>query len=142
MQGLANQENQRVRSCPDSRKHWLGGLPVYKQVQAAEERLRQAKQDASPSPEKPPEDAKQAEVQSSKGDASLPLAEFTEADERQEHLRAIAGNLIYWKGGLNVLRQAELPKWRGCFTWQIEAKIEALQTEYGQLRVEAAKPDG
>ncbi len=47
-----------------------------------------------------------------------------------------------WKGGLKVLRQAQLPTWRGYFKWQIEAKIEALQTEYATLRAEDAKPDG
>ena len=41
-----------------------------------------------------------------------------------------------------LLRQAQLPKWRGSFQWQIEAKIEALQAEYARLRAEAAKPDG
>jgi hypothetical protein len=40
----------------------------------------------------------------------------------------------------NVRRQAELPKWRGSFQWQIEAKIEALQAEYARLRAEAAEP--
>jgi hypothetical protein len=50
--------------------------------------------------------------------------------------------LLYWKGGLKVLRQAELPKWRGSFQWQIEAKIEALQTAYVRLRAEAAKEGG
>ena len=57
-------------------------------------------------------------------------------------MRALASDLLYWKGGLKVLRQAQLPKWRGCFQWQIEAKIEALQAEYARLRAEAAKPDG
>ena len=42
----------------------------------------------------------------------------------------------------NVPRQTQLPKWRGSFKWQIEAKIEALQAEYATLRAEAAKPDG
>ena len=71
-----------------------------------------------------------------------PTAEVATADERQEQLRAIAGDLIYWKDGLKVLRQAQLPKWRGYFKWQIEAKIEALQAEYATLRAESAKPDG
>ena len=43
---------------------------------------------------------------------------------------------------LKVLRPAQLPKWRGSFTWQIEAKIEALQAAYAKLRAECAKPDG
>ena len=73
---------------------------------------------------------------------SLPPAEVTEGDERQKHLRAIAGDLMYWKGGLKVLRQAQLPKWRGFFKWQIEAKIEALQIAYAKVRAEVAKPDG
>jgi hypothetical protein len=55
---------------------------------------------------------------------------------------AIASDLLYWKGGLKVLRQAQLPKWRGSFQWQIEAKIEALQAEYARLHAEVAKPDG
>jgi hypothetical protein len=50
--------------------------------------------------------------------------------------------LLYWKGGLNVLRQAQLPKWRGHFQWQIEAKIEALQTAYARLRAEDANEGG
>jgi hypothetical protein len=50
--------------------------------------------------------------------------------------------LLSWKGGLKVLRQAQLPKWRGYFKWQIEAKLEDLQTEYAKLRAAAAKPDG
>jgi len=41
-------------------------------------------------------------------------------------LRTLASDLLSWKGGLKVLRQAQLPKWRGSFKWQIEAKIEAL----------------
>jgi hypothetical protein len=41
-----------------------------------------------------------------------------------------------------VLRQAQLPKWRGSFKWQIEAMIEALQAEDATLRTEAANPDG
>jgi hypothetical protein len=60
-----------------------------------------------------------------------------EQDERQAQLRAIASDLLYWKGGLKVLRQAQLPKWRGSFQWQIEAQIEALQTEYAKLHAEA-----
>ena len=70
------------------------------------------------------------------------MAESTEADERQAQLHAIASDLLYWKGGLKVLRQAQLPKWRGSFQWQIEAKIEALQAEYATLRAEVARPDG
>ena len=66
----------------------------------------------------------------------------TEVDERQEQLRTIASDLTYWKGGLKVLRMAQLPKWRGYFKWQIEARIEALQTEYATLRAESAKLDG
>ena len=68
--------------------------------------------------------------------------EVSAADERQEQLRTIASDLLYWRDGLNVLRQAQLPKWRGYFKWQIEAKIEALQAAYTTLRAEAAKPDG
>jgi hypothetical protein len=56
-------------------------------------------------------------------------------------LRAVAIDLLYWKGGLKVLRQAQFPKWRGCFKWQIEAQIEALRTAYARLRAEGAKPD-
>jgi hypothetical protein len=72
----------------------------------------------------------------------LPATENTAADERQAQLRAVVSDLLYWKGGLKVLRQAQLPKWRGSFKWQIEAKIDALQTEHARLRAEAAKPDG
>ena len=68
-------------------------------------------------------------------------AEREEVGERQERLYALASDLLYWKGGLNVLRQAQLPEWRGLFKWQIEAKIEALQQEYARLRGETAKPD-
>ena len=89
----------------------------------------------------PPEYAKQQAAQANEGGTALPPAEITAADERQEQLRAIASDLLYWKGGLKVLRQAQLPKWRGYFKWQIEAKIEALQTEYAKLRAECAKPD-
>ena len=71
-----------------------------------------------------------------------PLAEGNETDGWQAHLRTITSDLLYWKGGLKVLRQAQLPKWRGSFKWQIEAKIEAVQAEYSRLRAEAAKPDG
>ena len=49
---------------------------------------------------------------------------------------------MYWNGGLKVLRLAQLPKWRGHFKWQIEAKIEALQQEYAKVHAECAKPDG
>ena len=114
---------------------------LYKQVQAAEARLRQAEQDAPHSP------VSHQRIPSSKRQASEegnvpPTAEVAAADERQEQLRAIAGDLIYWKDGLKVLRQAQLPKWRGSFKWQIEAKIEALQAAYAKLRAECAKPDG
>jgi hypothetical protein len=71
-----------------------------------------------------------------------PATESHEAAERKEQLRAIASDLLYWKGGLKVLKQAHLPKWRGYFQWQIEAKIEALQTDYTTLRAEIANPDG
>lgn len=46
------------------------------------------------------------------------------------------------KGGLKVLRQAQLPKWRGYFKWQIEARIVDLQAEHARLRVEAANGEG
>lgn len=73
---------------------------------------------------------------------SPPVAEATEVDERQAQLRAIAGDLISWRDGLKVLRLDQPPKWRGYFKWQIEAKIEALQTAYATLRAEAAKEGG
>jgi hypothetical protein len=57
-------------------------------------------------------------------------------------LRAIASDLLYWKGGLKVLRQAQLPKWRGSFKWQIKAQIEALQAAYARRRAEAAREGG
>ena len=69
-----------------------------------------------------------------------PLAEGNETGERQAQLHTIASDLLYWKGGLKVLRQAPLPKWRGSFRWQIEAKTEALQAVYARLRTEAAMP--
>ena len=72
----------------------------------------------------------------------LTLAEVSSANEQQEWLHAIASDLLYWKGGLKILRQAHLPKWRGSFKWQIEAKIEALHAAYARLRVEATGPDG
>ena len=78
----------------------------------------------------------------SKEDTTPTPVEVTEAGERQERLRAVAGELVYWRGGLKVLRQAQLSKWRGSFKWQIEAQIEALQAEYARLRAESAKPDG
>ena len=81
-------------------------------------------------------------AQADRGETALPVAEPTGADERQAQLRAIASELLYWKGGLKVLRQARLPKWRGSFQWQIEAKIEALQAEYARLRAEAANGGG
>ena len=115
---------------------------LYKQVQAAEARLRQAEQETPPSQTAPPEFAKQQEAPASKGGTASPTAEIATADERQEQLRAISSNLIYWRDGLKVLKQARLPKWRGSFKWQIEAKIEALQAAYAKLRAEAAKPEG
>jgi hypothetical protein len=122
---------------------------LYKQVRAAEERLRQAEQDTPPSQTSPPEFAKQQPEyakqhagQTDRGETAQPVAEPTEADERQAQLRAIASDLLYWKGGLKVLRQAQLPKWRGYFKSQIEEQIVSLQTEYARLRAEVAKPDG
>ena len=64
------------------------------------------------------------------------------ADERQAQLHTMASDLTYWRGGLKVLRQAQLPKWRGYFKWQIEAQIEALQAAYARLRTEAADEGG
>ena len=72
----------------------------------------------------------------------LPVTEHTKAGERQAQLGTIASDLLYWKDGLKVLRMAQLPKWRGHFKWQIEAKIEALQVEYARLRAEGAKEGG
>jgi hypothetical protein len=115
---------------------------LYKQVQAADARLRKVEQESSPSQTSPSEFAKQHAGQADGGEAFAPMAETAETDEHQAQLRAIASDLLYWKGGLKVLRQAQLPKWRGYFQWQIEAKIEVLQTEYAKLRAEAAKPDG
>ena len=63
------------------------------------------------------------------------MAEGTTADERQAQLRAIASDLFSWKGGVKVLHQAQRPKWRGCFTWQIEA-------HYATVRAEAVKEGG
>jgi hypothetical protein len=78
----------------------------------------------------------------SEGGTELPSAETAAAGERQEQMHAIASDLLYWKGRLKALRQAQLPKWRGSFQWQIEAQIEALQAEYARLRAEIAKDGG
>jgi hypothetical protein len=114
---------------------------LYRQVQAAEERLRQAEQDTEPASTEPSEYAKQQEESANAGGTVMTLVESLQTDERQEQLRTIASDLLYWKSGLKVLRQAQLPKWRGSFKWQIEAKIEALQQEYATLRAECAKSD-
>jgi hypothetical protein len=89
-----------------------------------------------------PETAKQQAAPASEGEMVSPAIESTTADERQNQIHAIASELMYWKGGLKVLRQAQLPKWRGYFRWQIEAKIETLQQEDATLRAERAKPGG
>ena len=122
---------------------------LYKLVQAAEERLHQAEQETSLFPDvlpecakQPPECAKQQTGQASEEGATLPPVEMAAADERQAQLRTIASDLLYWKGGLKVLKQARLTKWRGSFQWQIEAKIEALQAEHARLHAEAAKEGG
>ena len=78
---------------------------LNKQVRAAEARLRQAEQDTQPSPIEPPEYAKQQATQVDTGEVPRPTAE-TAADEWQAQLRAIASDLLYWKDGLKVLRQA------------------------------------
>ena len=114
---------------------------LYRQVQAAEARLHQAEQDTPPSQTSPPETAKQQAAPVSEGEAARSADETEVADERQAQLRIIAVDLIYWRDGLKVLHQAQLPKWRGLFKWQIEAKIEALQQEYAKLRAACAKPD-
>ena len=125
------------------------GARLDKQVQATEARLRQAEQETLPSPaalpefaKQQPEFAKQQTIPGSEEGAAPSSAETTAAGERQAQLRAIASDLIYWKGGLKVLRQARLPKWRGCFQWQIEARIEALQTAFATLHAEAANGRG
>jgi hypothetical protein len=123
----------------DARKQAGQWVRLYKQVQAAEARLRQAEQGTPPSQTSPPESAKHQEAPVSEEETAPPPHEMSAADERQAQLRAIASDLLYWKGGLKVLRQAQLPKWRGCFKWQIEAQIEALQTEFATLRAEAEK---
>ncbi len=121
----------------DARKQAGQWARLYKQVQSAEERLRQAEQETSLSPTSPPEFAKQREaLASNEGAAPLPAA-GPATDGQQERLRAIASDLLYWKGGLKVLKQARLPKWRGSFQWQIEAKIVDLQAAYASLRAEA-----
>ena len=101
--------------------------------------MYQAEQETSPFPDalpecakQQPEYAKQQAAQASDEGADLPPAETTAAGERQAQLSAIAGDLLSWKGGLKVLRQAQLPKWRGSFQWQIEAQIEALQAAYAR----------
>ena len=107
---------------------------LYRQVQSDEARLRQAEQDTPPAQTSPSECAKQREEQVSEGEIVLPAAGSAAADGRQAKLGAIASDLLYWKGGLKVLRQAQLPKWRGSFQWQIEAQIEALQAGNARLR--------
>jgi hypothetical protein len=89
----------------DVRKQAGQWARLYKQVKAAEDHLRQAEQ-TSPSPAQPPETAKQAEVHSSDEDAASPLEKNPETGELKERLRAVAGDLMYWKGGLKVLKQA------------------------------------
>ena len=123
-------------------------------MQAAEHRFRQAEQETSPSQTSPsecansaecartPECAKQKAAQANTGEAARQAAEATGADERQAQLRAIASDLLSWKGGLKVLRQARLPKWRGSFQWQIEAKIEALRAAYARLQAGIANEGG
>src|SRR5579862_9201538 len=123
---------------------------LHKQVRAAEEHLRQGEQHMLSSPAQPPECANKAEYaktpvyakQQEEQNADPPSPTTTTADERQERLHAVAEDLLYWKGGLKVLRQARLPKWRGSFKWQIEAKVEALQAAYATVRAEAVKSDG
>ncbi|HLV99527.1 MAG TPA: hypothetical protein VKT82_12710 [Ktedonobacterales bacterium] len=115
-------------------------------MQAAEACLRQAEQECTPPQSSPSEFAKHqsefAKQQAGEeGDTRL-LAETVEADERQARLRAVALVVLSWKGGLKVLRQAQFPKWQGYFRWQIETKIEVVQTAYAALQAEAAKPDG
>ena len=124
----------------DAKKQAGQWARMYKQVQAAEGRLRQAEQERSPSSAKPPEcakrqpeDAKQQAALADRGAVVLPSTETAETDERQAQMYAIASELMSWKGGLKVLRQAQFPTWRGSFKWQIEAKIEALQTAYARL---------
>jgi hypothetical protein len=126
----------------DAKKQAGQWARLYKQVPAAEARLRQAEQDTPPSHDQPPEYAKQTGVQASEEGAASPMAEVTKTGEQQEQLRAIASDLLYWKGGLKFLRQAQLPTWRGLFKWQIEARIEALQAAYAKVRAACAKPDG
>ncbi len=122
---------------------------LFRQVQAAEARLRQAEQETPSVQSSPPECAKQQPefakqqgASASREEATIPMAEITVADEQQAQVRAISSDLLYWKGGLKVLKQARLPKWRGSFQWQIEAKIEAVQAAYVTLRTEAPQPDG
>ena len=67
-------------------------------VKAAEERLRQAEQQTSPSSDAPPKYAKQQAALADRGELALPAAEVATADERQAQLRSIASDLLYWKG--------------------------------------------
>ncbi len=83
----------------------------------------------------------QAAPVSKEGEAR-PLAEGTVANERQAQLRVIASDLLHWKDGLKVLKQARLPTWRGSFQWQIEGQIEAVQAEAARVCAEAAKLEG
>jgi hypothetical protein len=153
VQGLENQGDQQGAPARPRESTGWGARPD-KQVPAAEARLRQAEQETPPSPAqllecttsaeyaRTPASDKQQEEQADTGEVHQPAAESEVASERQAQLRAIASDLLYWKGGLKVLKQARLPKWRGSFKWQIEAQIEALQTAHARLRAEDAKPDG
>jgi hypothetical protein len=126
----------------DMRKQAGQWVRLYKQVKAAEARLRQAEQEIPPSQAASPEYPKQQAAQSSEGGTTPLPVEMKKSGERQERLSAVSSELLYWKGELKVLRQAKLPKWRGSFQWQIEAKIEALQAQHARLRAVAAKPEG
>ncbi len=97
------------------------------------------RQQATESAKQQSETAKQRVASASGGEAALPAAEIAATDWRRAQLRAIASDLLSWKGGLKVLRQAQLPKWRGCFQWQIETKIEALQAAYARFRANVAE---
>ncbi len=122
------------------------GVRPYKQVKTAEARSRLAEQETSPSPtslpacaKQPPESAKQRTAPAGEGEAALSEAETAATDEWLVQLRAIASDLLYWKGGLKVTQR---PKWRGSFKWQIEAKIDELQAAYARVRADCATPEG
>jgi hypothetical protein len=82
---------------------------LYKRIQAAEARLRQAEQETPPSQAMPLEYAKRAEEQANERGPALSPAEVSPAGGRDNQLYALASDLPSWKGGLKVLRRPSFP---------------------------------